>query len=415
MDREIDTKVSRAKWIRRCALVATVILAIAVIVIWGPGWIRPSVHRSRIRTARVDLGPIQTSITSTGTVVPEFEQVISSPIDARVIRVLKRPGDSLSVGMPIVELDVSASRLVLEKADQSISLKQNQQARTRLELSQTLIHLQGQMEIERLELQSLDAKAEQNRKLFGDGLVSEDAVHRAELEANKARTELKQIEDSIKNSELTTNAQIEGLAMELAILQKDRGAAERELNLATTKSDRNGILTWVVTEEGSTVRKGDILARIADLRSFRVDATVSDVHAGMLKAGMPAEVRIGDTASLTGRIDTILPTIENGIMTFRIGLDDKTSHLLRSNLRVDVLIITGRKEKALRLKKGLALTGGGTREVFVIRGNVAVRTPVRLGLASFDAVEIEQGLMDGDEVVISDVSDIAHLKEASIK
>jgi hypothetical protein len=51
----------------------------------------------------------------------------------------------------------------------------------------------------------------------------------------------------------------------------------------------------------------------------------------------------------------------------------------------------------------------------VIRGNVAVRTPVRLGLASFDAVEIEQGLMDGDEVVISDVSDIAHLKEASIK
>jgi len=396
-------------------MIAALILIIATIAIWGPGWIRPSVHRSRIRTARVDLGPIQTSITSTGTVVPEFEQVISSPIDARVIRILKRPGDSLSIGMPIVELDVSASRLVLEKADQSISLKQNQQARNRLELSQSLIRLQRQMEIKRLELQSLEARAGQNQKLFDDGLVSEDDVRRAELEANKARTELKQLKDSIENSELTAKAQLEGLAMEMAILQKERAAAERELNLATAKSDRNGVLTWVVAEEGSTLRKGDIIARIADLRSFRVDATVSDVHAGMLKAGMPAEVKIGDTASLTGRIDTILPTIENGIMAFQIGLDDKTSHLLRSNLRVDVLIITGRKEKALRLKKGPALTGGGTREVFVIRGNVAVRTPARLGLASFDTVEVEQGLMDGDEAIISDVSDIEHLKEVSIK
>ena len=415
MDREIDSKISRVKWIRRFAMIAALILIIATIAIWGPGWIRPSVHRSRIRTARVDLGPIQTSITSTGTVVPEFEQVISSPIDARVIRILKRPGDSLSIGMPIVELDVSASRLVLEKADQSISLKQNQQARNRLELSQSLIRLQSQMEIKRLELQSLEARTGQNQKLFDDGLVSEDDVRRAELEANKARTELKQLKDSIENSELTAKAQLEGLAMEMAILQKERAAAERELNLATAKSDRNGVLTWVVAEEGSTLRKGDIIARIADLRSFRVDATVSDVHAGMLKAGMPAEVKIGDTASLTGRIDTILPTIENGIMAFQIGLDDKTSHLLRSNLRVDVLIITGRKEKALRLKKGPALTGGGTREVFVIRGNVAVRTPARLGLASFDTVEVEQGLMDGDEAIISDVSDIEHLKEVSIK
>lgn len=415
MDREIDSKINRVKWIRRFAMIAALILIIATIAIWGPGWIRPSVHRSRIRTARVDLGPIQTSITSTGTVVPEFEQVISSPIDARVIRILKRPGDSLLIGMPIVELDVSASRLVLEKADQSISLKQNQQARNRLELSQSLIRLQSQMEIKRLELQSLEARAGQNQKLFDDGLVSEDDVRRAELEANKARTELKQLKDSIENSELTAKAQLEGLAMEMAILQKERAAAERELNLATTKSDRNGVLTWVVAEEGSTLRKGDIIARIADLRSFRVDATVSDVHAGMLKAGMPAEVKIGDTASLTGRIDTILPTIENGIMAFQIGLDDKTSHLLRSNLRVDVLIITGRKETALRLKKGPALTGGGTREVFVIRGNVAVRTPARLGLASFDTVEVEQGLMDGDEAIISDVSDIEHLKEVSIK
>jgi HlyD family secretion protein len=415
MDREIDPTYRKARWMKRSGTIMAVLLAVAAVAVWGPGWIRPSVHRLRIRTARVDLGPIETSITSTGMVVPEFEQVISSPIEARVPRVLKRPGDPVSVDAPIVELDVSASSLVLEKINQNILLKKNLQEQARLELSKTLIDLQSQMEIKRLELKSLNAKVERTRILFNEGLVSEDDVRRAELEEKTAGTELKRLEDSKTNSELTAKAQLDGLSMEMDILKKDRSAAERELALATTKSDRDGILTWVVTEEGSTVHKGDIIARIADLSSFRVDAMVSDVHAGKLKAGMPVEIRIGDTASLTGRIASILPTIENGIMTVRISLNDKNNRLLQSNLRVDVLIITGRKDKAMRLKKGPALMGEGMREVFVIRGDMAVRTPVRLGLASFDAVEVEQGLMEGDEVIISDVSDIEHFKEVSVR
>jgi multidrug resistance efflux pump len=70
----------------------------------------------------------------------------------------------------------------------------------------------------------------------------------------------------------------------------------------------------VVTEEGALVRKGDVLARIADLRTFRVQATLSDVHAQRVAVGMPARVRFSETAAL----------------------DDKSSPLLRANLRAEV-------------------------------------------------------------------------------
>ena len=77
------------------------------------------------------------------------------------------------------------------------------------------------------------------------------------------------------------------------------------------------------------MRRGDVIARIADLRTFRVDATVSDVHAKNLATGMPVMLRVNEEDTLEGAVSTILPKIENGIMTFRVTLADKSHKLLR--------------------------------------------------------------------------------------
>ena len=415
MDREIDLKIRHFRVFKRVALIGSLVLMVSAGFIWGPALFRPSIHRNKIRTARVDRGPVEAGISASGTVVPEFEAVLSSPIDARVIRVLKQTGATVSVGDPIIELDMSSSQLALERIHQNLELKQNQQAKARLEFEQTLNDLQSRMEIKRLELQSHSARLNQNRTLYKDGLISADDVRRAELEEAKARTELRQLEASRQNAEQTTDSQIKGLVMEMAILHKEKSAAASELNLATTKSDRKGVLTWVVTEEGSTVRKGEVIARLADLRSFRIDATISDVHAGDIRIGMPVEVKANEETKLGGSITNILPAIKDGILTMQIGLEDKASKILRSNLRVDVQIITERKDRTLRIQKGPALTGQGGNDVFVIRGTAAIKTPVRLGLSSFDAFEVLSGLMEGDEVIISDVSDYLHLKEFEVK
>ena len=43
--------------------------------------------------------------------------------------------------------------------------------------------------------------------------------------------------------------------------------------------------------------------------------------------------------------------------------------------------------------------------VFVLRGDVAVRTPVRFGLKSYEYYQVLDGLAEGDEVILSDMSD----------
>lgn len=414
MDRPLDSGYRRRVLIKRLLLALGALVVIAAVLVWGPGWIRPSLSRGRIRTAKVETGPIEATITASGTILPEFEQVISSPIEARVLKILQRPGSLLTTGQPILQLDVSQSVLAVEKANQQLELKQNQMAKLKLDLESTLIGLRSQWEIKNLEYKSAKANSAKTRDLFSQGLVSQEVLRQAELQEEKTGIELQQLEDSQKNAQKSTSTQLDGLELELNTLRKERDEDQRQLDLATTKSDRDGVLTWVVPEEGATVHKGDVLARIADLTSFRVVATVSDIHAARLIPGMPVAVKINDEP-LSGSIATIDPTIQNGAVTLTASLVDKSSPLLRSNLRVDVLIGMDHKDRVLAVKKGPALNSEGMHDVFVLRGDAAIKVPVRIGITSFDRVEVLQGLEEGDEVIISDMTDYMHLKEIRLK
>ena len=69
---------------------------------------------------------------------------------------------------------------------------------------------------------------------------------------------------------------------------------------------------------------------------------------------------------------------------------------LRPSLRADVLVITDRKPRALRVKRG-PFADNAARQAFVVRGDRAVRVPVELGLSGVDDVEVVSGVGEGDE------------------
>jgi HlyD family secretion protein len=414
MDRPLDENFRKQQLTKR-VVQGTIVLAVIVgFFILVPGWISPWVSRNRIRTAKVDRGPIEATITASGTVVPEFEQVIPSPIETRVLKILKSPGAQLSKGEPILELDVSATKLAFEKLNDQIILKENEQKRLKIDLEKTITDLQTQLQIKKLKLEFLKSKTEQQQKLFEIGGSSKEQMRQTKLEEDIANLELQQLEISIRNTQQSLQNQIEGVATELRILQNERAEVHHQLEQASTKAEREGVLTWAVSQEGATIRKGEILAKIADLNAFRVEATVSDVHATRVAVGLPVKVKVNEDF-LAGAISSILPTIQNGIVTLQVSLHDKSNNLLRSNLRVDVFIITAQKENALRLKKGPFVNGEGEHEAFVIRDDAAYKTPVRIGLAGFEQYEIVEGLSEGDEVIISDTRDFIHMKEIKVK
>jgi HlyD family secretion protein len=387
---------------------------VVAVLLFLPGWLRPSVARERIRTGRVDRGPIEGIVEASGQVIPAFEGVLSSPVEARVEKILKRPGEVVKAGEEILRIDTSASRIELERLEDQLRKKANEQAQLRISLEKSLTDLRGKIESQKLDVEALQYRAEQNRKLRGDGLVSEQLLKASEVEAKKARIELGQLEEQSKNEHRATDAQLQGLELDLATLRRDRDEAKRQLELATTRSDRSGVLTWVVPQEGTTVRKGEVIARIADLDSFRVEAKVSDVHSSALHPGETVRVML-DAQPLSGRLAQVNPTIESGTVKFTVDLDDKRNPKLRNNLSVDVLVVTDFRANVLRAPKGPYAQGGAAEPVFVVLGDHAVRRSVRFGLSGYDRFEVLDGLAEGDEVILSDMRDYVQLSQVNLK
>jgi HlyD family secretion protein len=414
VDREIDIRTRYRALLKRLLIPAAVVATVGLLLGWGAGLLRPSVKRASIRTAVVDRGPVDATLSATGTVVPQTEQVLSSPVDARLLRVVRKAGTSVRAGDPIVALDVNASVLAVESLGQDLALKANQQARSRLALENTLSELNAQFEIKKLQLESARLEHERNRQLHDEGLTSTESLRKSEVAERQAGIELQRIEASRRNAQESTKTELAGLALELAKVEKAHQEARRVLGLATPTADRDGVVTWTLTEEGAAVRKGDVVARVADLSAFRVDASVSDAYASRLSAGLPVQVRIDDRV-LDGTVTDVLPTVQNGVITVRVALKDPSHAALRPNLRIEVFIVTDHRDRALRVRKGSSTSGEGIQQVFVIRADRAVRTRVRFGIASFDYVEVAEGLAAGDEVVVSDMADYQHLSSIRIR
>ena len=414
MDREIEVSVRRKAVIRRVAITLAVAAVAWAALAASLGLLRPAAHRDRIRTAKVHTTDLTATIEATGTVVPAFEKVLSSPVEARILRVLQRPGAELKKGDEILLLDTSGAALDLQRLEDRIAQKQSEKAQAVLQAEESSVDLRTRLDQKRLDGEVLRYREQQYRKLLDEGLVSEEAYRQAEVEAKKALLEISQLEQRVASGEKTSRAKLQGFDLELRSLAAERAQAARQLELATARADHDGVLTWVADEEGSTLARGEIFARIADLRAYGVEATVSDVHAGNLRSGMPVEVIAGTTV-LPGTIHSIHPAIENGTVRFEVRLENPSSELLRNNLRVDVHVITGSKTGVLALRKGSYGTGGQEQQLFVIRGDEAVRTPVRLGLFGREEVEVVSGLAEGDEVIISDTSQWRHAGTVRVK
>src|SRR5688572_20140153 len=115
MDTEISQKVINAKRNKTIALIATVVLVLAALVWLLRSNMQSSVDLSAITTAVVETGTIDNTLNASGEILPEFEQVISSPINASISDVMLDAGSRVKSGDVILSLDKTATQVEYER------------------------------------------------------------------------------------------------------------------------------------------------------------------------------------------------------------------------------------------------------------------------------------------------------------
>jgi len=414
MDRLISPQQLSRQRAKAFAVGLVFVAAIALAFMKFRNLVNPSINESALTTSVAEIGAIEATVAASGLIIPEYEFLITSPVNAKIERVLHNSGETVNAGESILQLNKESSLITFEKLNEEQQVNRNKISQLELNLQRSLNELKTQYSIKEIRIKSLETAVAHEQSLLSIGGSTEENVKQARLNLNVAQLELKQLQNQISNQKAMMKADLKSLGYEINIREKDINEISTKLKKAAITSPRKGVIIWINDKIGSEVNEGKELVRIADLSSYKVDASISDNYADEVKSGRTAIVRINDT-DLRGTITNIQPTVENGTVKFSISLDQKNSRLLRPNLKADVFVVTSYKDKAIRVKNGPAFSGSEQQTVFVQNGNTATARKVKVGESNSEYVEILSGIKAGERVITSDMQEFLHLNTLEVK
>ena len=184
----------------------------------------------------------------------------------------------------------------MDKLTQDLAIKANAQSQTRLALEKSLIDLDSRAEVKRLQLASFQSQLARDRQLHAQGLLSVEQLKKSELATAQAEIQLKQGGPPSES----TRSKPPGRSSK-AWISRLAGSARRRPKPSRQRHwprrAPGATASWTVGRQRRR-RGGGPRARpwpaSPTSSSFRVDASVSDVHARELSVGLPAVVVAGE-------------------------------------------------------------------------------------------------------------------------
>lgn len=359
------------------------------------------VSRERLRISEVTRGPFLRDVAAEGTVItansPTLYAVSTGTITFRV-----RAGDAVQKGQVLAALDSPAlvnnytqERATLDSLNvalgrQQIDLRKQELAdREQADLAQVQIHA-AQREYNRLQTAYKEGVwPERDFAKAGDDLANAKLAYQQALANAKLNAE--SLEYDLKTKRLERDRQklvVANLAREVADL--------------TVRSPVRGIVGSLAVDQRATVAENAALLTVVDLSSLEVEFRVPESYASDLALDLPAEVSFGG-ATYKGSVTAVSPEVEDSEVKGRVRISGVPPRGLRQNQRVNVRIIFDERSNVLQVERGAFVDAGSI--AYVVDGDQARRTAVKLGAMSVSAVEVLSGLQAGERIVVSSVSD----------
>ena len=414
MDREISKEIRQKEQRKRWMKWGGGVVVTALVVSGIFKFMQSAVRADELTFSTVDTGTIDVSVSASGKVVPAFEEIVNSPIDSKILEVYKKGGDSVSLGTPILRLDLQTAETDYQKQLDEEKMKELQLEQLRIQNRSKLSEMEMQLKVSRMELNRKSVELRNERYLDSLGAGTADKVLQVELDYNVSRLKLEEDEQKYLNEQATAEADFRVKQLELEIFRKELAETRRTLEDAQIRAPRTAILTYVNNDIGARVAKGEQVAIVSDLSHFKVEGEIADTYGDRVAAGSRATVKIGNE-KLQGTVSDVTPLSKNGVISFTVQLVEDNHPRLRSGLKTDVYVMTAIKDSVLRIANGNYYLGPGEYELFVKQGNELEKRKVRLGDSNFELVEVVSGLHPGEEVVISDMNTYKNKNKLKIK
>jgi HlyD family secretion protein len=365
------------------------------------------------KTTMVDRGPVVLTQDAKGVVTPGNEVVLLSPASSVITRIVKAAGSRVKAGEIILKLDPRIIEDNIESMEDQLEIKRNDLLKNKLNARSTTIDLDYNVEVKKLGIVSLKSELVDQEQLLDVGGISPAQFEKTKQELNLAEKELKMVleKNSIRVQQL--EAEEEGLKLQIEVQEKELEEKKEVLTKMNVKAASDGIILAVYGNEGEKVNADQLLVRMSDLTSYKINGSVDESRANIVKTGGTVYAIIGEE-KLEGRIGTVRPLVENNTVRFDIFLEQSNHPKLIPNMNIELQVIVSQRDSVLRMKKDLAVGRGNKHDVFVVQNGKAMRRRITTGLVGLDFIEIISGLEEGDQVITSDLSALRRKKEIEI-
>jgi multidrug resistance efflux pump len=396
-------KPNRKPWIFGAAGLLTL-----VGVTWGLSQLRaaaPTVERGSVWLDTVKRGPMLRQVKGAGTLVPEHIRWLTADTAGRVERIHVRPG-----------APVQPDTLLMELSNPDVQLQALEAERQLASAEAELIALRTQLETQRISqevtLASLETEAASAGRQAQATVALLDRAFVPTLEAQQARE---------KAGELTVRLELE--RKRLSVLQAStreqlaaqQGQIERlkavarfrrtQVESMQVKAGEAGVLTELPLELGQWVTPGTVLAKVVKPERLKAELRIAETQARDIQVGQRAQV---DTRNgiVEGQVARVAPAASQGTVRVEVTLPEQLPKGARPDLTVEGTVELERLGDVLFVGRPAGAQPNSTMSLFRLMpdSDEAVRIPVQLGRGSVNSIEVVQGLTEGDQVVLSDMT-----------
>lgn len=399
---------SKAKRKKRIIYISATVIALAGITVLlarlKPA--APTVDRNLVWIGDVKRGEMLREVRGLGTLVPEDITWIAARTQGRVDKIVLRPGAKVTPESVILLLSNPDVVRTATDADSQLKAAEAEYANLKVQLQSGVLAAESTAASAKANFEQAKLRAQVNEQLFKDGLVSPLELRLSNVTAEQAETQ-NTIEQ--KRYTFTKESIAPQLAVKAAEVDRLRDQAKLrhdELDALTVRAGMVGVLQLLPVDVGQQVQPGTNLARVADPHRLKAEVRIAETQARDIQIGQAAQIdtRNGIVAGVVQRID---PSVQNGTVTVDVHITGDLSHTgARPDLSVDGTIELERLTNVVYVGRPAFGQEHSTVGIFKLDpdGSYANRVQVQLGRSSVNTIEIVSGLVPGDRVILSDMS-----------
>ena len=325
---------------------------------------------------------------------------VGSTVTGRVAQVRVMEGTQVRQGDVLVQLESDELRAALAQA-----VAAERQAKARLEGLRSTGRTAAQAARAQADasLQAASASLARVQQLVAEGFYSP-----AQLDEARRAVDVARAQQLSAQAQLQANAdagtEVAQAQAQLALAQAATVAAQARLAQATLVAPADARVLVREVEPGQIVQPGKALFSLALAGPTQLVAQVDERFLEQLQLGQPAWVVADAFAAqrFAARVLSIAPAVDaqRGAIEVKFSIEQAPA-FLREDMTLSVEVETARRERTLVLPQAALRgpAGGDQASVLVLQDGRAQVRNVRLGLRTLDAVEVLDGLKEGDTVL----------------